>query len=107
MSNDVIKQIAYAVPTTIDELRTLAVLGEQKVADYGDKVVSAINRFLEVEGLAEFVQSKRPTKRAKTSAATVASSKQKTQDVIMLDGDDGEFDEFDDGGIDFNAIDCP
>jgi hypothetical protein len=61
--------------------------------DYGDKLVRGINKFVQDEGLQEFVQSKR--KRLKTTPKN---------DVIMLD--DGEFDEFE-SNIDFNAIDIP
>lgn len=107
-----IKSVAHFVPTSLEELSALGVLGEAKLKEYGERLVKIVLRCLENElGLdVDFVKSKRPVKRAKVAArqgsgVTVVSKKKEGPDVIMIDDND-EFDEFD-TGIDFTAIEIP
>ena len=112
MSSEVIKTIASSVPTSIEELGALGVLGEQKLQEYGSRLVRQINKFVEDEGLDGYIK-KRP-KRAKLSQSSNSTSKgrkgkpietkPKPKEVIMLDDDDD--DEFG-CDIDFSAIEEP
>ncbi len=69
LTGDNIKSIASAAPTTVPDLDALGILGEKKLEEYGSRIVKAINKYVEDEGL-EGCLVQRPAKRPK-----VASSK--------------------------------
>jgi hypothetical protein len=102
MSTDDIKIIADHVPTTVEELTALGVLGENKVAEYGDRIIDAVCRFVASKNLQEFVDQRRPLKRPKTADSASSDSKPSAI-VIEIDDDD----EFDVPEIDFSAISIP
>ena len=110
LSNDVVKSVASYCPTSEEELITLGVLGEAKRKEYGERLIQAIKRFLAMKEISlEHIKSKRPVKRAKLGIqenSKPSASKKQSNEVIMIDDPDDEFDEFD-TGIDFTAIDIP
>jgi anion-transporting ArsA/GET3 family ATPase len=55
LSIDEIKKIAYAVPMTVEELSALAVLQEDTLEEYGDRLVRHIKNFVKDESLEEYV----------------------------------------------------
>ena len=95
LDSRVIRNIANVVPTTLDELKTIDGLGDHKVQKYGSDLLRRIIFFLEKEGLTEYFNSKRPSKRLKVS--------KEAEPVIMIDEDDDEFDT----EIDFGLIEMP
>lgn len=115
MDVQTVKSISHIVPTTVEELASIDGLGEQKIADYGDRLIKGIKGFLEKEGLTESFNSKRPAKRLRASKKqgkpkSKAKSKISKQEpdpdsIIMIDGDDDD-DEFG-TEIDFSAIAMP
>ena len=98
------------MPTTVEELDALGVLGEQKLEEYGSRLVKTLKKFVADEGLEGHLK-KRP-KRSKlsgTNAANSSSSVSKASlgktpkprnEIIDLDNDD----EFGGEGIDFSTI---
>ena len=65
MSSDAIKRIASAAPTNTKELKALGVLSEQKVREYGSRLVRQVNKFIEDEGLESYVKQKHSNKKAR------------------------------------------
>ena len=110
LSNDVVKSVASYCPTSEEELVTLGVLGEAKRKEYGPRLIRAIQRFLAKKEIpVEFVRSKRPVKRPKLEGKEInnpAAATNQSKEVITIDDQDDEFDEFD-TGIDFDAIEIP
>ena len=111
MEPHVVKSISHIVPTTVEELASIDGLGEQKISDYGGRLIKGIKGFLEKEGLMEYFNSKRPAKRLKVSTkqskakSKVSKPEPDPDSIIMIDGDDDD-DEFG-TEIDFSAIDLP
>jgi hypothetical protein len=70
LSVGTIKSVAYFVPTSLEELVALGVLGEVKLKEYGERMVKIVISCLENElGLdVDFVKRKRQVKRAKVPA---------------------------------------
>lgn len=89
---------------------TLGVLGEAKRKEYGERLIQKILRFLAMKDISvEYVRSKRPVKRAKVAtkeSSIPSAAKKQSKEVITIDDQDDEFDEFD-TGIDFTAIEIP
>lgn len=112
LSNEAMKAIASQVPTTIDDLKAVGVLGENIIKDYGERITSIVSAFLTQEKLHHLIDDKnRPSKRVKVSPTdssrtnyTVGSSILVNQsNFVKIDQDDDEFD----NGIDFMSIDIP
>jgi hypothetical protein len=55
LSPDAVKSIAYAVPTTFEELFDLGLLSERKLEEYGGRLVRQIEKFVKDESLKEYV----------------------------------------------------
>ena len=100
------------VPTTEEELVALGVLGDQKVKEYGDRLLRQIKKFVEDNDLFDSIPS-RPAKRVKASKQTTKkkspprkapSAKASKPSVVVVDDDDD--DEFN-CDIDFNSIPMP
>ena len=107
MSNKAMSEIAAQVPTTMEELTDLGVLGENVVAEYGQRLVKNISFFVKEEKLEKYIERRqKSSKRAKVSpvggAAEATASKGKDKENSLNVPDD-----FDDAGIDFAAIDLP
>merc|ERR1711935_346728 len=86
-------------------------MGEAKMKEYGGRLATLIQRFLKKHAISvEYVRSKRPAKRAKLGAKESdhkpQASEKTGKEIIMIDDQDDEFDEFD-TGIDFSAIQMP
>jgi hypothetical protein len=60
----VVKTVAEQVPTTVEELAALDILGESKLNEYGDRLVRQIQSFVDEKGLQEYI-NQRPLKRPK------------------------------------------
>jgi hypothetical protein len=118
LSTDVIRNIAASVPTSVEDLSESGVLGDQKLKEYGERLVKQIKKFVEDNQLEDFL-SKRPLKRAKivseqhgpssTSSGPKkkhSSTAKKTSSTIVIELDDDDDDEFA-ADIDFSAIDLP
>jgi hypothetical protein len=120
LSTDVIRNIAASVPTSVEDLSESGVLGDQKLKEYGERLVKQIKKFVEDNQLEDFL-SKRPLKRAKivsekhgpssTSSGPKkkqesSTAKSKTNTTIVIELDDDDDDEFA-ADIDFSAIDLP
>ena len=57
MSTYAIQRIAVSVPRKTEELKDLGILSEQKVAEYGSRIVRQINKFIIDEGLETYFDS--------------------------------------------------
>jgi hypothetical protein len=100
MKPESIKKIAWTVPTTNEELTALGVLGENIIKEYGERLLRAINNFVEKENLSELVAQKPPSKKVKV--ANVA----KLNAIPKPNVPNESFDEFE-TDVDFGAIDMP
>eukprot|EP00546_Thalassionema_frauenfeldii_P019421 CAMPEP_0178902928 /NCGR_PEP_ID=MMETSP0786-20121207/4877_1 /TAXON_ID=186022 /ORGANISM="Thalassionema frauenfeldii, Strain CCMP 1798" /LENGTH=1176 /DNA_ID=CAMNT_0020574249 /DNA_START=92 /DNA_END=3623 /DNA_ORIENTATION=+ len=89
MKHESIRTIAGQVPTTVEELTSLGVLGENIIKEYGDRLLKQINNYVTNEKLQDFLKKKPgPPKKPR------------------LSNGDNNYDEFD-SGVDFGAIDIP
>eukprot|EP00547_Thalassionema_nitzschioides_P005472 CAMPEP_0194204474 /NCGR_PEP_ID=MMETSP0156-20130528/3983_1 /TAXON_ID=33649 /ORGANISM="Thalassionema nitzschioides, Strain L26-B" /LENGTH=1111 /DNA_ID=CAMNT_0038930501 /DNA_START=141 /DNA_END=3476 /DNA_ORIENTATION=+ len=89
MKHESIRTIAGQVPTTVEELTSLGVLGENIIKEYGDRLLKQINNYIANENLVDYLK-KKPGQPKKA----------------RLSNNDDNFDEFD-SGVDFGAIDIP
>lgn len=96
LSGGEVKTIASNAPTTVDDLKTIGILSEKKLEEYGARIVKPIKMYVKNEGLEDQVALKRPAKPFKESSKT--DSKQ------IIEINDDEDDEFA-SGIDYDAID--
>lgn len=96
----------------------MGVMGEEKMKEYGGRLVRVIKQFVEANGLEEYVAN-RPGKRTRddascptkasavvvpsTSSACRAGNAKARKAVIEIDDDDDEFET----DIDFAAIEIP
>jgi hypothetical protein len=99
MKPESIKKIAWTVPTSHEELVSLGVLGENIIKEYGERLLRAINNFVEKEGLSEIISQKQSNKKAKivSDESAKAGSMSKVYPA----------DEFDMDDLDFNVIEVP
>ena len=95
--------IASMVPTTLNELSELGVLGENVMKEYGERLIKNITSFVSQNELQEYID-KRRVKRLKTLVADTShdSTKETTSPSIIQDDDD-----FEAPDIDFNSIVMP
>jgi ribonuclease D len=109
LSDPTIKSIAAFAPTTEDELVSMGLLGEQKMKDYGSRLVRKVKQFVEKNGLEDFVAN-RAGKRTRTddsattevaavvvqsaSSSAVRTGKPKARKAIIEIEDDDGVDEF-------------
>ena len=87
MTNKVIKTVAAQCPTTLEELKAVDGLGEQKFKEYGARLIRIINAFVETENLQEHLAKKRdaqPVKKRKASARQSATVADKGNKVAKL-----------------------
>jgi bloom syndrome protein len=94
MSYPTMKAVASQVPTTLDELKGLGILGEEIIKNYGERIVKIVTTFVEQSGLEKYIHE-RPAKRAKTDAS----------DKVLVDEDttDDDDDEFS-NGLDLSTV---
>ena len=102
---------------TKEDLAAMGVLGENKLEEYGDRLIRQITAFVKKENLTEYVKSRPNSKRAKQADGTAAEKKileekqpAKTGSHVkkeIIEIDDEDDDEFDDCDIDFAAIELP
>lgn len=97
--NNAMRAISEQVPTTIEELKEMGILGENIIKEYGDKVVKVVANFVKTKGL-EIYLSRRPSKRAKTTESTSIVTKATPQPVE----DENDEDPFD-NQVDFSLVD--
>ncbi len=118
LTDQTIKSIAEFAPTTEDELASMGVMGEEKMKEYGGRLVRVIRQFVEANGLEDYVAN-RPGKRARdddtgsakvtavvvrsTSSRSRAGQPKAQKAIIEIDDDDDEFET----DIDFANIDIP
>lgn len=114
MSNSAMTQLAAQVPTSMEELSDLGILGENVINDYGERLVRNISSFVQQNNLEKYLErraAKRPkviaggadaapTTRGTTAAGSASHS------VMATKGTGKENEDFD-AGIDFAAIDLP
>lgn len=81
------KSIASAVPMDVEELRGLGVLGENRVAEYGERIIAAVKTFVEKKGLWDHLESRRPSKRVKVDDAAEGSVKEADDGIADVDFD--------------------
>jgi hypothetical protein len=98
MKPESIKKIAWTVPTNNEELTSLGVLGENIIKEYGERLLRAINNFVEKEGLTEIISQKKCSKKAKLNV-----EKEKIGSVSKV----YPADEFDTDDLDFSVIEIP
>jgi hypothetical protein len=117
MSNSAMTQLAAQVPTSMEELSDLGILGENVVNDYGERLVRNISSFVQQNNLEKYLErraAKRPkvagVTRSTTSVGAAASSTSSsgaaTTSGLATKGIGKENEDFD-AGIDFAAIDLP
>lgn len=97
LSNEAMKSIAAQVPTTVEDLKAIGVLGENIIKEYGERIVKIVSSYVAQEGLEEYI-ARRPSKKAKIAIGSPSSPA-----VVELLDDDDEFGM----GIDLSAIDLP
>lgn len=108
MNNAAMTTIAAQVPTSMEELSDLRILGENVINDYGERLVRNISSFVQQEKLEKYLErraAKRPKVGGGTSAAAASSSTAGTA-AKATKGVGKENEDFD-AGIDFSAIDLP
>ena len=99
MNQHAMVTIASQVPSSIEELNEMAVLGENVVKEYGDRLIRNIKAFVEQKNLSKYMTGK-SSKRQKSeelSKTIPPKPSETTKDV---------YDDFD-IGIDFSSIDLP
>ena len=111
MNNAAMTIIAAQVPTSMEELSDLRILGENVINDYGERLVRNISSFVQQEKLEKYLErraAKRPKVGGGTSSAAAASSSTSTAGTAAkaTNGVGKENEDFD-AGIDFTAIDLP
>jgi len=107
MNNKAMGTIASQVPTSVEELNDLGVLGENVVKEYGERLIKNINTFIDQNKLQKYMQGKE-NKRRKVEETSASKNAQpstfpavaKKTSPITID-DDFEID------IDFGSIDLP
>mmetsp|Transcript_23601 Transcript_23601/g.29742 ORF Transcript_23601/g.29742 Transcript_23601/m.29742 type:complete len:117 (+) Transcript_23601:1-351(+) len=99
MNHDAMNELAANVPTSIQELTDLAVLGENVVKEYGNRIVGGIRNYIETNKLEKYIE-KKAKKRQKTD-----DSPMKVTSALTSPNADDDF-EFD-VGIDFTTIEIP
>jgi len=108
MSSRALNTISTQVPTSLEELSELGILGENVVKEYGERLIKNINAFVENQHLQKYIDKHRASvakaKKRPRVAASAASPKKTSNDPIVVDmTTDDEFD----NGIDFSAIELP
>mmetsp|Transcript_10927 Transcript_10927/g.24046 ORF Transcript_10927/g.24046 Transcript_10927/m.24046 type:complete len:666 (-) Transcript_10927:67-2064(-) len=123
MNNAAMTSIASQVPVTIQELKDLALVGENIVENYGDRVIKAINSFITMENLESYVakksklekykhkpvgkkDAKRPRTGGTSGSRDVAGAPRATPSFVATVSDDNMEGIFDDD-IDFASIVIP
>lgn len=109
MNNAAMTTIAAQVPTSMEELSDLRILGENVINDYGERLVRNISSFVQQEKLEKYLErraAKRPKVGGGTSSAAAASSSTAGTAAKATKGVGKENEDFD-AGIDFSAIDLP
>ena len=122
MSNSAMTQLAAQVPTSMEELSDLGILGENVVNDYGERLVRNISSFVQQNNLEKYLErraAKRPKVVAGGTAAAAAAPSRSSSTAAAATGTVGagssglaskgigkENEDFD-AGIDFAAIDLP
>ena len=109
MNNAAMTIIAAQVPTSMEELSDLRILGENVINDYGERLVRNISSFVQQEKLEKYLErraAKRPKVGGGTSSAAAASSSTAGTAGKATKGVGKENEDFD-AGIDFTAIDLP
>ena len=101
MSNPSMKKIAEQVPTTIDDLKAMSILGENIVKEYGDRIVKIVLNFVASNKLDSYL-SRRPAKRAKVTEEAPKPATTQTAVQITDDSED-EFDKLDLSGVNINV----
>ena len=91
--------IAGHVPTSVEELNAIGILGENIIKEYGERLVKNINAFVESNNLRKYLDRRPPNKRPMPPAKTPAKQ-QKTPPKKENDCHD-EFDV----DIDYSLID--
>lgn len=92
-----VKGIAAHAPTNLGELKSCQIIPDQKVEEYGQRIVKVVSFFVTSNNLQQHLQ-KRPSKRQRTAKDPQAVS---NPAIEIDDDDDDEFDE----SIDYSAID--
>ena len=108
MNNSAMTTIAAQVPTSMEELSDLGILGENVVNDYGERLVRNISSFVQQEKLEKYLE-RRAAKRPKVAGGTSAAAASSSTAGIAGKAPKGvgkENEDFD-AGIDFSAIDLP
>ena len=122
MSNSAMTQLAAHVPTSMEELSDLGILGENVVNDYGERLVRNISSFVQQNNLEKYLErraAKRPKVVAGGTAAAAAAPSSSAAAAARSTGTAGassselaskgigkENEDFD-AGIDFASIDLP
>jgi bloom syndrome protein len=96
-----IKQIAAQAPTTLEELKSLQLLSDKKVEEYGGRIVKMVNAYVENHDLRSYLAKRPPAKRPRTAQAAAAKKPPVSSNITVIeDSDDDEFD----NGFDYSAI---
>ena len=99
MSNSAMTTFASQVPTSMEELSALGILGENVEKEYGERLVKNIRAYVNQENLQHYLD-KRISKRARSSIDVKTNTKSKNDPQIV------DVDEFA-TEIDFSSIEMP
>ena len=104
MNNKAMSTIASQVPSSIDELNEIGVIGENVVKEYGDRLIKNLNAFVEQNDLQKYLKGKTRKRRKIDGGKSKLPAVVKTAtSPINIDDDDADFDL----DIDFNTIELP
>eukprot|EP00957_Ditylum_brightwellii_P166157 12649670-Ditylum_brightwellii.AAC.1 len=73
MNKDSMKAIVAQVPTSMEELSSLGILGENIEKEYGKRLIENIMAFIELENLQKYIGVNGP-KRRRTAAQTARTT---------------------------------
>jgi len=112
MNKDETNTISTQVPTSMEELSSLGILGENIEKEYGERLIKSIRSFVELENLQKYIDINAPKRIKMAQQATRATPAKRPLDSptappakapAVIDVTDDEFDV----GIDFSTIDIP
>jgi bloom syndrome protein len=104
MNQHAMVTIASQVPLSIEELNDLAVLGENIVEEYGDRLIKNINAYVKQNDLEKYMKGK-TRKRQKSEEISMIISPQPAASTKINNNNTDDYDF--DVDIDFSSIDIP
>lgn len=96
------RSIAAQAPTSVDDLKSLQLLGDKKVADYGARIVKMVKAYVENQNLQSYLAKRPPPPKRARSAQADKKPPPASKRAIVIEDDDDD-DEFEDA-IDYTSL---